>query len=54
MRSRAVLLLLVCPALLEAQASGGTLEVERVLAPLVQSYGVSGMEAPVRATVDWR
>jgi putative aminopeptidase FrvX len=27
------------------------LEVERVLAPLVQSYGVSGMEAPVRATV---
>ncbi len=51
MRSRAVLLLLVCPALLEAQASGGTLEVERVLAPLLQSYGVSGMEAPVRATV---
>ena len=26
-------------------------EVERVLAPLVESYGVSGMEAPVRETV---
>jgi putative aminopeptidase len=57
-RSLAALLLVTWPALLQAQASGGILEVERVLAPLVQAYGVSGMEAPVRATVqkllpDW-
>ena len=51
MRSWVALLLVACPALLEAQESRRVLEVERVLAPLVQSYGVSGMEAPVRATV---
>ncbi|HZI75251.1 MAG TPA: hypothetical protein VFD73_14720, partial [Gemmatimonadales bacterium] len=27
-------------------------EIVRVLRPLVESYGVSGMEAPVRATVE--
>ena len=52
MRSWVALLLVVYPALLKGQVSGGVLEVERVLAPLVQSYGVSGMEAPVRATVE--
>jgi putative aminopeptidase FrvX len=36
---------------LEAQQSSRIAEVERVLAPLVESYGVSGMEMPVRATV---
>src|SRR5512147_1210472 len=34
-----------------APASGGLQAVEEVLAPLVESYGVSGMEAPVRETV---
>lgn len=51
MRPWAALLLVICPPLLEAQEAGRVLEVERVLAPLVQSYGVSGMEAPVRETV---
>jgi putative aminopeptidase len=45
------LLLAVYPSLLGAQEPARVLEVERVLAPLVQSYGVSGMEAPVRAMV---
>jgi putative aminopeptidase FrvX len=34
-----------------APASGRLQAVEEVLAPLVESYGVSGMEAPVRETV---
>ncbi len=51
MRSGTALLLLAYPGLLQAQASARVAEVEQVLAPLVQSYGVSGMEAPVRATV---
>jgi putative aminopeptidase FrvX len=50
-RSGTALLLLACPGLLQAQASARVAEVEQVLAPLVQSFGVSGMEAPVRATV---
>ena len=52
MRSWATLLLAACPSMLEAQLSDRIAEVERVLAPLVQSYGVSGMEMPVRATVE--
>jgi putative aminopeptidase len=44
-------LLVVCPWHLGAQEMGRVREVERVLAPLVQSYGVSGMEAPVREMV---
>lgn len=51
MRSGPALLLLAYPGLLQAQASTRVAEAEQVLAPLVQSYGVSGMEAPVRATV---
>ncbi|HEY3012840.1 MAG TPA: M20/M25/M40 family metallo-hydrolase [Gemmatimonadales bacterium] len=61
MRSFPVLLLLLSPVtVLHAQspprADGGrqarVSEVERVLRPLVESYGVSGMEGPVRATVE--
>jgi putative aminopeptidase FrvX len=39
------------PGILGAQEGPRLTEVERVLAPLVESYGVSGMEEPVRATV---
>lgn len=39
------------PGILRAQEAPRISEVERVLAPLVESYGVSGMEEPVRATV---
>jgi putative aminopeptidase FrvX len=39
------------PGVLRAQEAPRISEVERVLAPLVESYGVSGMEEPVRATV---
>jgi putative aminopeptidase FrvX len=39
------------PGMLGAQEAPRLAEVERVLAPLVESYGVSGMEEPVRATV---
>jgi len=39
------------PGMLRAQEVLRVTEVERVLAPLVESYGVSGMEEPVRATV---
>ena len=47
----------MCGALLPAPALAGQeaarlAAVEEVLSPLVQSYGVSGMEAPVRATVE--
>jgi putative aminopeptidase len=52
MRSWAVLFLAVYPPSMGAQQLGRIGDVERVLAPLVQSYGVSGMEAPVRATVE--
>jgi putative aminopeptidase len=51
-RPWAALLLAACPSVLEAQQSGRIAEVEGVLAPLVESYGVSGMEMPVRATVE--
>jgi putative aminopeptidase len=50
-RSCPVLLLALVPAYLGAQESAGQREVERVLTPLIESYGVSGMEGPVRATV---
>src|SRR5262250_412240 len=36
---------------LAAQAPAGIAEAQSVLAALVESYGVSGMEGPVRATV---
>jgi putative aminopeptidase len=45
------LLLGLAPVQLGAQESARVLEVERVLAPLVETYGVSGMEGPVRAAV---
>src|SRR5687768_4418862 len=52
-RSGAIFLLLVSPtATLEAQSLAREREVEQVLAQLVESYGVSGMEGPVRATVE--
>ena len=48
----------LAPAALSAQQATQVSQVERVLAPLVERYGVSGMEAPVRETVqemlpDW-
>lgn len=45
--------LVALPHLLAAQnvPAASLREVERVLAPLVESYGVSGMEEPVRETV---
>jgi putative aminopeptidase FrvX len=46
-----LVLVLVLPGILAAQEAPGIAEVEQVLAPLVESYGVSGMEDPVRATV---
>jgi putative aminopeptidase FrvX len=52
-RSRTIFLLLVLPtATLKAQSLAHEREVEQVLAQLVESYGVSGMEGPVRATVE--
>jgi putative aminopeptidase len=50
-RAWSALLMALVPAYLGAQESADAREVERVLAPLVESYGVSGMEGPVRATV---
>jgi putative aminopeptidase FrvX len=44
-------LVLAVPASLSAQRPTQLPQVERVLAPLVEHYGVSGMEAPVRETV---
>jgi putative aminopeptidase FrvX len=41
----------VLPGVMAAQNAPGIAEVEQVIAPLVESYGVSGMEEPVRATV---
>jgi putative aminopeptidase FrvX len=46
-----IFLLAVLPRLLGAQDPPRLAEVDQVLGPLVESYGVSGMEAPVRATV---
>jgi putative aminopeptidase FrvX len=42
---------MLVPRLLPAQDAPRLRAVEEVLAPLVESYGVSGMEAPVRETV---
>ncbi|HEX7336954.1 MAG TPA: M20/M25/M40 family metallo-hydrolase [Gemmatimonadales bacterium] len=58
MRAWLALLLSFFPAYLGAQESPNLLEVRSLLAPLVESYGVSGMEGPVRAAVarllpDW-
>ena len=39
------------PDRLSAQDSARVAEAQSVLAPLIESYGVSGMETPVRATV---
>jgi putative aminopeptidase FrvX len=46
-----VVALLAAPALGAAQTAAGLRDAEQTLAPLVESYGVSGMEAPVRETV---
>jgi putative aminopeptidase len=46
-----VVLPILLPALVAAQDTPRITDVERVLATLVESYGVSGMEAPVRAAV---
>ena len=43
--------LLLVPRLAGAQDAARLREVEETLAPLVESYGVSGMEGPVRETV---
>jgi putative aminopeptidase len=43
--------LLLLPHLLRAQDAGRLRAAEEVLRPLVESYGVSGMEGPVRQTV---
>jgi putative aminopeptidase FrvX len=51
MRRWIVLLFAGSPAALPAQIPRIE-EVERVLAPLVETYGVSGMEGPVRAEVE--
>jgi putative aminopeptidase len=42
---------ILLPGLLTAQGAPGIAEAEGVLSTLVESYGVSGMEEPVRATV---
>jgi putative aminopeptidase len=43
--------LMLVPALLSGQERSRLREAEQVLGSLIQSYGVSGMEDPVRATV---
>ena len=43
--------LALLPAVLSAQQPARITEAETVLQPLVESYGVSGMEGPVRETV---
>jgi putative aminopeptidase FrvX len=43
--------LVLLPAVLSAQEPARAGEAEAVLQPLVESYGVSGMEGPVRETV---
>ena len=47
-----MLVVAVCPAHLMAQQATRVQEVAGILAPLVESYGVSGMEGPVRAVVE--
>jgi putative aminopeptidase FrvX len=39
------------PGAAQAQRRTGLVEVRQVLRPLIESYGVSGAEAPVRATI---
>ena len=53
MRAAAILLLLSAlpPGRLTAQDSSRVAEAAAVLGPLIESYGVSGMESPVRETV---
>ncbi len=58
--ARALLLLILCwaPASVAAQGPPSLAAVDSVLGPLVERYGVSGMEGPVRETVqrllpDW-
>jgi len=46
-----IVCLAALPGVLRAQEAPHVAEVEQVLAPLVESYGVSGMEEPVRAMV---
>ena len=46
-----IVMALLVPQPLPAQQSIGVAEVERVLAPLVEAYGVSGSEGPVRDRV---
>ncbi len=43
--------LAIVPGLAHAQAAAKLREAEQILAPLVESYGVSGAESPVRETV---
>jgi putative aminopeptidase len=50
-RTLTLLGLVVLPVRLNAQRLDRIPEAERVLATLVETYGVSGMEAPVRAAV---
>lgn len=52
MRFWAIPLLTLLPTGLASQQMGRIAEVEHVLGTLVESYGVSGMEGPVRATVE--
>ena len=53
MRALLLVALSVLPSVrrLSAQDSARVSEVQSVLAPLIESYGVSGMETPVRAAV---
>jgi len=46
-----VLVALTTAASVSAQDTSRVAEAQSVLAPLIESYGVSGMETPVRATV---
>jgi putative aminopeptidase FrvX len=49
--ARWICVLALAPHLAHAQDAARIRATEEVLAPLVESYGVSGMEAPVRETV---
>jgi putative aminopeptidase FrvX len=51
-RLGAVVLALVCVVPLAAQEPARIAEAQSILASLVESYGVSGSEGPVRATVE--
>jgi len=51
MKGIVMLAAIVLTARLSAQDSSRIAEAQSVLAPLIESYGVSGMEMPVRATV---